>query len=223
VANLANADGGADAPTPTSPLAARAPVDGDIGLRELPLRGKINLRGDAGDGDFTGTAGDALGIALPVAPNTVAVGDAGTVFWLGPDEWLIHCPLAATEALMQRLRARLAKSRFAATEVTDYTTVLELRGEHAAEALARGCPLDLHPRAFPAGACAQTRFGNASVLLYKPAAVDSVDNTVTNTGDSVDNTVTGAPDSTVFHIQARWSFAEYVWDYLTTVIDSLSR
>jgi len=210
VANLSNSVNSVSAPAPTSALANRAPVDGDIVLRELPPRGKINLRGDAGDGEFTAAAAVALGVALPVAANTVAVTDGVTVFWLGPDEWLIHCKLTDTDAWLQQLRARLTGMHYAATEVTDYFTVLELRGEQAAEVLARGCPLDLHPRAFPAGACAQTRFGNATVLLHKPAAVD---NTVNNT---VDNTV----DSTVFRIQVRWSFAGYVWDYLTTVIDS---
>jgi len=203
---VANLDNTVSAPVPTSALANRAPVDGDIVLRELPPRGKINLRGDAGDGDFTAAAFDVLGVALPVAANTVAVTDGVTVFWLGPDEWLIHCKLTDTDALLQQLRARLAGMHFAATEVTDYFTVLELRGEQAAEVLARGCPLDLHARAFPAGACAQTRFGNATVLLHQPAAVD--------------NAVTNAVDSTVFRIQVRWSFAGYVWDYLTTVIDS---
>jgi len=207
VANLSNT---VSAPVPTSALANRVAIDGDIILRELPPRGKINLRGEAGDGEFTAAAAATLGVALPVAANTVAVTDGVTVFWLGPDEWLIHCKLTDTDAWLQQLRARLTGMHFAATEVTDYFTVLELRGEQAAEVLARGCPLDLHPRAFPAGACAQTRFGNATVLLHQPAAVD---NTVTNT-------VTNTVDSTVFRIQVRWSFAGYVWDYLTTVIDS---
>lgn len=194
------------APAPTSPLAHRAPVDGDVTLRELPLCGKINLRGDPGDASFTRAAADALGVALPVQANTVATNERVTVFWLGPDEWLIHCKLNDVESLVQQLRARLAAQHFAVTEVTDYTTVLELRGDKSTEALARGCPLDLHARAFPIGACAQTRFGNASVLLYRPAQHAVVDD------------VAGA----MFCIQVRWSFAEYVWDYLAAVSDSLA-
>jgi len=207
--NTVNTVDTVDGPMPASALAGRAPIDGDLCLRELPWCGKINLRGDPGDANFTRAAAEALGVALPLAPNTVAADAraAVTVFWLGPDEWLIHCPLADADKLLQELRRRLAALHCAVTEVTDYYTVLELRGVDAAAVLARGCPLDLHARAFPAGSCAQSRFGNASVLLHRPAAPDGG-------GDS-------SADSTVFWIQVRWSFTEYVWDYLATVIDAL--
>lgn len=202
-------------PTPTSPAAGRAPVDGETRLRELSCCGKINLRGDPGDENFTRAAADALGVALPLAPNTVATDARVTVFWLGPDEWLIHLPLNDTESQLQQLRQHLAPFHHAATEVTDYYTALELRGKHAAEVLARGCPLDLHPRVFPPGACAQSRFGNASVLLYQPAQLDEG----CVAGDHDDG---NANDSVRFLIQVRWSFTDYVWDYLATAIDALA-
>lgn len=211
MANLAHA---VDMPVPTSPLAHRAPLDGDVMLRELPWCGKLNLRGDPGDASFTRAAADALGVALPA--NTVAVTDRVTVFWLGPDEWLIHCKLSNAESLAQQLRARLAGLHCAVTEVTDYYALLELCGDKSTEVLARGCPLDLHERAFAAGACAQSRFGNASVLLYRPAGRLDGD------GDGDAGDANSSADSTVFWIQVRWSFAGYVWDYLAAVIDSLA-
>jgi len=202
-------------PMPTSPAAGRAPVDGETRLRELSCCGKINLRGDPGDENFTRAAAEALGMALPLAPNTVATDARVTVFWLGPDEWLIHLPLNDTESQLQQLRQHLAPLHHAATEVTDYYTTLELRGKHAAEVLARGCPLDLHPRVFRPGACAQSRFGNASVLLYQPAQLDEG----SVAGDHDDG---NANDSSRFLIQVRWSFTDYVWDYLATAIDALA-
>jgi len=195
------ADSGPGQPLPnraaTSPAGHRTPVDGDTCLRELPWCGKINLRGDPGDSRFVSAAADALGVALPLEVNTSAPGGRVTVFHLGPDEWLAHCELDGAAALLQQLRRRLAPLHHAATEVTDYYTVLELHGPDAAAALARGCPLDLHERVFKAGQCAQSRFGNAGILLYKP----------------------GPPP--LFQIQVRWSFAEYLWDYLASVLDSL--
>ncbi|MDD9822184.1 MAG: sarcosine oxidase subunit gamma [Gammaproteobacteria bacterium] len=215
MADFDNTDAMPATPTPTSPAAGRAPVDGETRLRELPCCGKINLRGDPGDENFTRAAAEALGVGLPLAPNTVATDARVTVFWLGPDEWLIHLPLNDTESQLQQLRQHLAPFHHAATEVTDYYTALELRGKHAAEVLARGCPLDLHPRAFPPGACAQSRFGNASVLLYQPAQLDEG----CVAGDHDDD---NANDSARFLIQVRWSFTDYVWDYLATVIDALA-
>ena len=194
--------------TPTRPGWNRTPIEGNISLRERPWCGKINLRGNPKDAQFLNAAGEALGMPLPVDAGTTSAntsaGDTSTandeiIFWLGPDEWLLHCDLERTETLLQKLSAKLAPTSIhhAATVVTDYYTVLELNGENAGAVLARGCPLDTHARRFKATHCAQTRFGNASILLYKPDAEPS------------------------FHLQVRWSFTEYVWDYLAKVIDTL--
>ncbi len=174
----------------TSPYGARPPMESPAaGLRELPWCGKINIRGDPANAKFMRATQD-LHLPLPLLANTTAHCEAGTIFWLGPDEWLLRCDLAATEPLLQRLAQRLASTHHAVTEVTDYYAVFELAGENAAAILARGCPLDLHARQFHPPQCAQTRFGHASILLHKPTA-------------------------TVFEIQTRWSFADYVWCYLT--------
>ena len=44
-------------------------------------------------------------------------------------------------------------------------TVLEISGAQAREALARGCPLDLHPRVFKTGQCAQSHFFKTAIVL----------------------------------------------------------
>lgn len=200
--------------TATSPGAHCEAISGAIALRELRMRGKINLRGGVGAvlqsaagqtdaesaaGEFLAAATAAFGVAPPTTPNTVARADDAendvAIFWLAHDEWLAHCPPARVAEYQSRLRERLAGVHYAATEVTDYYTVLELAGRGAEEVLARGCPLDLHGSVFAAGQCAQSRFGNASVLLYKPAA-------------------------DCFHIQVRWSFTEYVWNYLTRALQA---
>lgn len=190
---------GSDSQTvqPTSPAHDRTPLTDTTSLCELPWYGKINLRGDPNDPQFLSLIQQHAGIALPLKANTTASGEGVVAFNLGPDEWLLHCKIADTEKLIDKLQSNLSALHYAATEVTDYFTVLELSGEHAAAALARGCPLDLHEQSFQATQCAQTRFGNASVLLYKPDA------------------------SPLFNIQVRWSFTEYVWDYLESAIQSL--
>ena len=43
-------------------------------------------------------------------------------------------------------------------------------GALAATVLNRGCPLDLRPRAFGAGRCAQSLLGHLPALFYKPDA-----------------------------------------------------
>ena len=179
-----------------TPLDAHRARHGVLSLQCIDWCGKINLRGDIDNAQFAETVQQICGVDAPRNAGEVAVGEQCTLFWLAPDEWLIHCPLAQTKPLLDQLHSRLHQQHFAATEISDYYVVLELNGADAADALARGCPLDLHPHNFARGQCAQTRFGNASVLLYKP-------------------------DDARFYIQVRWSFAEYVWEYLNRVIDSL--
>lgn len=176
-------------PVKTGPLAGLpGPADG-ITLQERPFLGKVNLRGDAGSGVFTTAVHGVLGCVPPAEPNTVAGSDDCTVFWLGPDEWRIQCAEDAQHELVDRLRAALEGQHSAVVDVSDYYVVMRLSGEKNLEVLGKGTPLDLHPRAFPANACAQTRFGHATVLLHKVA------------DDIVD-------------LQVRWSFAEYVWSYI---------
>lgn len=50
-------------------------------------------------------------------------------------------------------------------DVSAQHTVIELAGSRAREVLAKGCSLDLHPRAFGPGRCAQTLLGRAGVIV----------------------------------------------------------
>ena len=43
--------------------------------------------------------------------------------------------------------------------------MVRISGPRARDILAKGCPLDLHPTAFPGGACAQSLLGKISVTL----------------------------------------------------------
>src|SRR5712692_4605465 len=56
---------------------------------EMPDRrlvGQVNVRAS---GEVAVRVGEALGVALPVEPNTVATRGQRSVLWLGPDEWLV--------------------------------------------------------------------------------------------------------------------------------------
>jgi sarcosine oxidase subunit gamma len=43
-------------------------------------------------------------------------------------------------------------------------------GNNAATVLAKGCPLDFHARAFPAGRCAQSLLGRINAFIWRPDA-----------------------------------------------------
>ena len=181
----------------TSPCYARETIEGTDSLREMGLKGKLNIRGDASNSAFTGAIVETLGLELPATANTFSEYQSRRLYWLGPDEWLLHCDLDETETLQASLENALADAHLAITDVSDYYTVLRLRGPNARALIRKGCPLDLHHESFPKGNVAQTRFGHASVLLrYRD-------------------------DGETWDIQVRWSYAEYGWDYLVSGMASI--
>ena len=184
------------APKKTSPLDGVASPSGVVTLAEKRFVGKVNIRGNADDAAFAGAAETVLGTVLPVTPNTVAQARGYTVFWLGPDEWLIHTPEDAQSSLILALQAAFAGQHSAVTDVSDYYVIIEMRGDHARDILARGCPLDLHERTFKPGHCAQSYFANAAILLHQV-------------------------DGGAYDIQVRWTFAQYLWDYLSQCAEQM--
>jgi len=120
-------------------------------------------------GDAVVRVGEALGLRLPVQPNTVASSGQRSVLWLGPDEWLVVGDGSATTE--DQVRAAFAPEWGAAVDVSANRVVFELRGDEARDVLARGCPLDLHPRVFGAGQCAQTLLARAAVIVWQTDAV----------------------------------------------------
>jgi sarcosine oxidase subunit gamma len=107
----------------------------------------------------------ALGIELPLRPNTVAQGRGVLAMWLAPDEWLLRAEGAGRADWTMRIEEALAGQWFAVTEQSSGHCVVQLQGPGARDVLNAGCPLDLHPRTLTLGQCAQSHFFKASVLL----------------------------------------------------------
>jgi sarcosine oxidase subunit gamma len=102
--------------------------------------------------------------ALPAANRFVAT-PLGDCFWLGPDEWLVIGPHSSRAASLERLERAVGSEDGAVVDVSSARVILELRGPGAREVLASCCAIDLHPRVFGSGQCAQTLVAKAPVLL----------------------------------------------------------
>jgi sarcosine oxidase subunit gamma len=137
---------------------------GTIRLAELPFLAQVNLRLDP-KGAAADAVGLALGLSLPVEPNTTVRSGELTVLWLGPDEWLVVGPPDTQRDVEHRIRAAAGDEHIAVTDVSAQRTTLLVSGARARDLLAHGCALDLHPRAFGAGRCAQTMLARAQVVL----------------------------------------------------------
>lgn len=78
----------------------------------------------------------------------------------------------------------------------DSRVCLRVSGPRARDLIAKGAPLDLHPRAFGgAGRCAQTQLAKASVVLHQTADDE-------------------APDGPSFDIYVARSTCDYLWAWL---------
>jgi sarcosine oxidase, subunit gamma len=176
---------------------ARQPALGGAQLSPRGIRlgeralGKIDLRGQPSERAFMSGVGRVLDLLLPTEPNTAATKNRVTALWLGPDQWLLVCPADDSALFIKSLHEALAECHCAVTDLSDGRTALCLEGPSAREVLAKGCPLDLHRRAFPAGTCAQTLLGKADVLLHLRA----------------DEPAAGA----FFDLYVGRSFAHYLW------------
>ncbi|MFI6406123.1 sarcosine oxidase subunit gamma [Streptomyces sp. NPDC050548] len=144
--------------------AAARSSGGAVRLAELPFLAQVNVRLDA-----KGAAADAVGLALdlslPLEPNTVVRSGELRVLWLGPDEWLVVGPPDTQRDLEDRIRAASGDEHVAVTDVSAQRTTLLVSGARARDLLSHGCPLDLHPRAFGAGRCAQSTVARTQVVL----------------------------------------------------------
>lgn len=174
-----------------SPLEGRPGTGrGTVVMVEHPHLGKITLRGDARDKAFLEGVAGVVGAAPPAEPNTVAAADGNAILWLGPDEWMVATGPGAQNAMESALADVLAGRHVSVVDTTDNHTTIRIHGARARDVLAKGCPLDLHPRAFGPGKCAQSVVAGVDVLIHQRDHAPTYD------------------------IHVRCSFARYLWDWL---------
>lgn len=137
----------------------------ELTLREVPFQTQLNLRVDPRDEPTLAAVQAALGIRPPVEPNTVATHGERRVLWLGPDEWLVVAPDGDRAGLADALRAAVDIEHGSVVDVSANRTTIAIAGAQAADLLAAGCAVDLHPRAFGPGRCAQTLLAKAAIIL----------------------------------------------------------
>jgi len=175
-----------DVINPRSPLAELMPAEGrpsqrsqaGVYLSERRFLGHLNLRGDAKSGGFLEASRKCLAVNLPLEPNTVLENGDLAAFWLGPDEWLLQTPPGREGRIADELRVALHGLFFAVTDLSSGQTVIHISGHHAVGVLRKGCSLDLHPKVFGPGRCAQTLVAKTMVLIRRLEESSSFDLTV---------------------------------------------
>lgn len=154
-------------------------------IRVQSNMGHINLRGKPQDPAFVTAVEEVLGQALPLSPNTMSMGEL-RIYWLGPDEWQILCPLKRATSLIDKLRSVTVDRHVGINDISAGQVVMNLSGPSVRDTLAAGCTLDFHPQVFEIGSCAQSGLSKTSVLIGR------------------------LDGSSQFEIVVRRSFAEYL-------------
>jgi sarcosine oxidase subunit gamma len=172
----------------------RLAQDERLAVVERPFLGHVNLRGSPRSQPFNRACQSVLGYSLPRKPNTCEANGNSATFWLGPEEWLILTPPDGAGPLIARLEATLEGRFYAVNDISSGHTVIALSGSAAPGVVHRGCGLDVHPKVFQSGRCAQTAFAKSSLLLCK------------------------WDESPCFELVIRRSFAEYLWLWLTHTV-----
>lgn len=134
-------------------------------LAEIPFLTQIGVRFDPAVEDGLAAVETALGVVLPIVPNTVTSRGDRFALWLGPDEWLVVGPDG--DEIAQPLAAALTGVMASVLDMSANRTTIEIRGPRAREVLEAGCSIDLHRRAFGPGQCAQTWLARANVILHQ--------------------------------------------------------
>ncbi len=151
-----------------SPLAHRLDDLASVGVRtggavmieHVPFLAQVDVRLDVA---FVGR----VPYPLPTTPNTAWEDGPRAAVWLGPDEWVILGPPGTGPTIVSELSAALDGLHRSIVDLSANRVALELSGPRAKEVLSKGCSLDLHPRSWLPGMCAQTMLGRAQVILHE--------------------------------------------------------
>src|SRR5262245_13484436 len=162
----------------------------EVGLGERAHRMQLNIRGHGGDGAFVNAVKTAAGLDLAMEANRSTASGDNACLWLGPNEWLIIGPGDSGPGLAAELRSALSGQHAAVTDVSEARTTILLQGPRARDLLQKGMPIDLHPREFQPGHCAQTHIADANIILRQ------------------------TDDRPTYEILVLNSFAEHLWLWL---------
>jgi sarcosine oxidase subunit gamma len=107
---------------------------------------------------------------LPDQACRAREGDGCAALWLGPDEQLLLVQQSQWPDVLAALASTLSGMPHSLVDISQRQIALQIDGARAADVLSAGCPLDLHPQAFPVGMCTRTLFAKSPIVLWRTAA-----------------------------------------------------
>ena len=161
-----------------------------IALDPLALTCVWSVRGDPARPALIDAVTRALGVVPVTRPNGSARSDRGWLLTVGPRAWLWLSDVPAAQSAFDDARRTLNDSGGALFDVSSAYVAWRVTGRAARRVINRGCPLDLDPRVFAPGDCAQSLFGHIPMLIHR------------------------RDDTTAFVVAVARSYARDAWDLL---------
>lgn len=115
---------------------------------------------------FRNAIGARYGVELPTESGRWAQGRDIAFLWSGPGQWLAVAERGRDRDLEQELRAVVGDVA-SVVDQSDGRVVVRLGGQSARDVLAKGVPIDLHPRAFRPGDVAITHASHIGIILWQ--------------------------------------------------------
>lgn len=107
------------------------------------------------------------GYGADLPRHAARVTGVGIAFvWTGPDQWLAVAERANGRDLETELKEQLAGIA-SVVDHSDGRVVVRISGPRARDVLAKGVPIDLHPRAFGPGDVAITHASHIGIILWQ--------------------------------------------------------
>ena len=176
----------------SSPLSSKEQIKSNqINLEHMDFIGKLNLRIIDSDSETLNKVSTYLGYDLPKVSGEVSTNDESRTAWLGPNEFLIQCAEDKKDKFIKDLKRDMNDNFYALTDVSDYYITIRLSGEKSIDVLEKGCPLNFNEYLSKKNTCAQSYISKGTVLIDRLS------------------------EDKVFDILIRWSFADYLWEWLT--------
>jgi sarcosine oxidase subunit gamma len=116
---------------------------------------------------------EVFGFEPPTEPRHIGRGEVAFA-WTGPGQWLVIGAGVKGDALVAQLRAKLS-GLASISDQTDGRVVIRLRGPDVRSLLAKGLPIDLHPRAFTPGGAAVTVLSQVGLHIWQVDAQPTYD------------------------------------------------
>ena len=108
---------------------------------------------------------ERYGVDLPDTPQRVEGKDIAFI-WAGPDQWIAIAEREQNRDIEVELKP-LLDGLSSVVDQSDARAVVQISGPRARDVLAKGMPIDLHPRAFKANNVAITHASHIGIIFWQ--------------------------------------------------------